>query len=64
LVGKERQVFSKAVREVDHLGDDLNGDVHADVGNIRGDIIDVGARYNARVDIGHARGIHVYNDGK
>jgi hypothetical protein len=64
MVGKERQVFSETVSETDHLGNDLNGHVHADVGDIRGDIVDVRPRDDARVDLCHASCIHVNNDGK
>jgi hypothetical protein len=63
-VGEKRQVFSKTVGEIDHFGDDFNGNLGAYVGNIRGDIIDIRTRHNAGVDIGHTCGIHVNHDGQ
>jgi hypothetical protein len=64
LVGEERQVFSKPAGESDHFADHFHCDLYANVSDIRGDVIDVGARDDARMDVGHARGIHVDDDGQ
>jgi hypothetical protein len=62
VVWFERQIMSEPVGERDHFANDVNGNASVGVGDIGGDIIDIGPGDYTGVDVLHSGGIHVYHD--